>query len=64
MKVKIQRSALLSGLQRVQGVVEKRNTMPVLANILLEAKDSQVTIFGTDLEIGIKDSLPALRAMR
>jgi DNA polymerase III subunit beta len=59
MKVKIQRSALLSGLQRVQGVVEKRNTMPVLANILLEAKDSQVTIFGTDLEIGIKDSLPA-----
>jgi DNA polymerase-3 subunit beta len=59
MKVQIQRSELLTGLQRVQGVVEKRNTMPVLANVLLEAKGRQVTIFGTDLEIGIKDSLAA-----
>ncbi|HLB95240.1 MAG TPA: DNA polymerase III subunit beta [Nitrospiria bacterium] len=54
MKVQIQRAELLAGLQRVQGVVEKRNTMPVLANILLEARGGRVTIFGTDLEIGIK----------
>ena len=59
MKLKIQRSELLSSLQRVQGVVEKRNTMPVLANILLEAKGKELTLFGTDLEIGIKDALSA-----
>ena len=59
MKVQIHRSELLAGLQRVQGVVEKRNTMPVLANILLEAKKGQLTLFGTDLEIGIKDTHPA-----
>ena len=56
MKVQIHRSELLAGLQRVQGVVEKRNTMPILANILLEAKKGQLTLFGTDLEIGIKDT--------
>jgi DNA polymerase III subunit beta len=38
MKVRISRDELLTGLQRVQGVVEKRNTMPILSNILLEAK--------------------------
>ena len=36
MKVRIGRDELLTGLQRVQGVVEKRNTMPILSNILLE----------------------------
>ena len=35
MKVKISRDELLVALQRVQGVVEKRNTMPILSNILL-----------------------------
>ena len=59
MKVQIHRSELLSALQRIQGVVEKRNTMPVLSNILLEAGKGQVTFFGTDLEIGIKDAHPA-----
>ena len=38
MKVRIGREELMTGLQRVQGVVEKRNTMPILSNILLEAK--------------------------
>ena len=37
MKLRISRDELLTALQRVQGVVEKRNTMPILANILLEA---------------------------
>ena len=59
MKVQIHRTELLSALQRIQGVVEKRNTMPVLSNILLEAGKDQITFFGTDLEIGIKDAHPA-----
>jgi DNA polymerase-3 subunit beta len=54
MKVRIARDELLTGLQRVQGVVEKRNTMPILSNILLEAKADGVDILATDLEIGMR----------
>ena len=54
MKLRIARDELLTGLQRVQGVVEKRNTMPVLSNILLEAKADGVDILATDLEIGMR----------
>ena len=54
MKVRIGRDELLTGLQRVQGVVEKRNTMPILSNILLEAKQDGVEIVATDLELGMR----------
>lgn len=54
MKVRIGRDELLTGLQRVQGVVEKRNTMPILSNILVEAKQDGIEIVATDLEIGVR----------
>jgi DNA polymerase-3 subunit beta len=54
MKLRIARDELLTGLQRVQGVVEKRNTMPILSNILFEAKADGVEIVATDLEIGMR----------
>lgn len=54
MKVRMNREDLLTALQRVQGVVEKRNTMPILANILLEAKPEGLDILATDLEIGMR----------
>lgn len=54
MKVRIGRDELLTGLQRVQGVVEKRNTMPILSNILLEVKQEGTEIVATDLEIGMR----------
>lgn len=54
MKIKIARDELLTGLQRVQGVVEKRNTMPALSNILFETKQDGVELVATDLEIGIR----------
>jgi len=54
MKLRIAREELLTALQRVQGVVEKRNTMPILSNILLEAKPDGVDILATDLEIGMR----------
>ncbi len=54
MKVRIGRDELLTGLQRVQGVVEKRNTMPILSNILLETKQDGVEIVATDLELGMR----------
>ena len=54
MKIKIARDELLTGLQRVQGIVEKRNTMPVLSNILLETKQDGIELVATDLEIGMR----------
>ena len=54
MKVKIARDELLTALQRVQGVVEKRNTMPSLANVLLEAKPEGLDVLATDLEIWMR----------
>jgi DNA polymerase-3 subunit beta len=54
MKIHVAREDLLMALQRVQGVVEKRNTMPILANILLEAKAEGLDIVATDLEIGMR----------
>ncbi len=54
MKIHVAREDLLTALQRVQGVVEKRNTMPILANILLEARSEGLDIVATDLEIGMR----------
>ncbi len=54
MRVTIARDELLTALQRVQGVVEKRNTMPSLANVLLEAKPEGLDILATDLELGMR----------
>ena len=54
MKLRIARDELLTGLQRVQNVVEKRNTMPHLANVLIEAKTEGIDITATDLELTMK----------
>ena len=54
MHVVISRRELLRGFRRVQGVIEKRNVMPILSNVLLETRDGGVEIFATDLEIGIR----------
>jgi len=51
MKLSVSREALLKPLQAVIGVVERRQTMPILANVLLVAKDGQVAVTGTDLEV-------------
>jgi len=60
MKLRMGRVELLTGLQRVQGVVEKRNTMPILSNILIEAKPEGVEIVATDLEIGMRGHYKAI----
>ena len=51
MKLTAGREALLKPLQAVIGVVERRQTMPILANVLLVAKDGEVSITATDLEV-------------
>jgi DNA polymerase-3 subunit beta len=58
MKFSIHRDALLEGLQKAQSVVEKRNTVQILANILCSVKDGTLSLSATDLEVGVKISLP------
>jgi DNA polymerase-3 subunit beta len=59
MEVMISRTALLKGLQRVQGIVEKRNTMPILAHVLVETVERGITLFATDLELGVRGAYSA-----
>ena len=54
MQMTMKREILLRALQRVQGVVERRNTMPILSHVLIDAKGAGATVFATDLEIGLK----------
>jgi DNA polymerase-3 subunit beta len=59
MKLTIEKSDLHRGLSRLQAVVEKRNSMPILANVLLEATaqgdKGQLELVATDLEVGVRD---------
>ncbi len=59
MKVTIERSALVKALGHVQSVVERRNTIPILANVLLNAEGGALTLTATDLDIEISESAPA-----
>lgn len=59
MNFTIEKEIFLKGLGRVQGIVEKRNTIPVLANVLLETSDGELCVTATDLEVGMRSSYPA-----
>lgn len=54
MKLQVGRNELLSALSAVIGVVERRQTLPVLSNFLLELKDNELVVTGTDLEIELQ----------
>jgi DNA polymerase III subunit beta len=59
MKFKADRATLMKSLAHVQNVVEKRNTIPILANVLLAVRDGKLTIAATDLEIALVEEVPA-----
>jgi len=59
MKLTIERAALLKALGHVQSVVERRNTIPILSNVLLSAGQGQVAFSATDLDMEVTDSSPA-----
>ncbi|MEO8812040.1 MAG: DNA polymerase III subunit beta [Caulobacteraceae bacterium] len=59
MKLTIERGALLKALGHVQNVVERRNTIPILSNVLLTATDEGLAFSATDLDMEIADSAPA-----
>ena len=58
MEIKIERDILLKGISRVQGILEKRSHMPILSTVLLTAKDNELEVAATDLEIGFQDTYP------
>src|SRR5215510_16615894 len=51
MKLSATREQILAPLQSVIGVVERRQTMPVLSNVLLAARNNRISVTGTDLEV-------------
>ncbi len=57
MKLKVNKQNLVKSLQKVSGIITTRSTLPVLANVLLEAKDNILTITSTDLELRISSTL-------
>jgi DNA polymerase-3 subunit beta len=60
MKVSIERSALLKAMSQAQSVVERRNTIPILANVLIESEGDSISFRATDLDIEVIDKAPAM----
>ena len=59
MELSVSKADLLRELQFFQGIVERKNTIPILANVLLDAKGSEVRLAATDLEVGLKSRCDA-----
>jgi DNA polymerase III subunit beta len=54
MEVQIDRVSLLNSLSMVQGIVERRNTVPILGHVLIEPDENKLRLSATDLEVGIR----------
>ena len=60
MKATIERATLLKSLSHVQSVVERRNTIPILSNVLIEASaDGAIKLMATDLDLQVVESISA-----
>jgi DNA polymerase-3 subunit beta len=59
MELVVRKTDLLKELALFQGIVERKNTIPILANVLIEAKGDQMRLAATDLEVGLRGSCPA-----
>ena len=59
MELVVRKNDLLRELQLFQGIVERKNTIPILANVLMEAKDGEVRFLATDLEVALRSKCAA-----
>jgi DNA polymerase-3 subunit beta len=59
MELVVRKTDLLRELQLFQGIVERKNTIPILANVLMDAKDNEVRLLATDLEVGLRSRCDA-----
>src|SRR3954466_9041318 len=62
MELVVRKNDLLRELQLFQGIVERKNTIPILANVLLEAKGNEVRMLATDLEVALRSKCEAVVA--
>ena len=60
MKLTIERTNLLRSLGHVQSVVERRNTIPILSNVLLRADGASLTLRATDLDLEVTEAASAM----
>src|SRR5690349_24045209 len=59
MELVVRKNDLLRELQLFQGIVERKNTIPILANVLMEARGDEVRFLATDLEVGLRSRCSA-----
>src|SRR5204862_46905 len=59
MKLTIERAALLKALAHVQSVVERRNTIPILSNVLISAQKGRLSLAATDMDLAITETVDA-----
>ena len=64
MKFTVERAVLIKALAHVQSVVERRNTIPILANVLLAAQDDALRLTATDMEIAVVEEVPGVQVAR
>ena len=59
MELVVRKNDLLRELQLFQGIVERKNTIPILANVLMDAQGEEVRFLATDLEVGLRSKCTA-----
>jgi len=59
MEFTVKKDELLRELALIQGIVERKNTIPILANVLIEAREGSLELAATDLDVGLKCKVPA-----
>ena len=64
MQFVVKRDILLKSLNFVQGIVEKKNTLPILSNVLLQLKDNKLSIVATDLDIIFYDEINDVKILK
>ena len=64
MQFVVKRDKLLKSLNFVQGIVEKKNTLPILSNVLLQLKDKKLSIVATDLDIIFYDEINEVKIIK
>ena len=57
MKISVEKNNIFKSLSHVQSIVEKKNTIPVLSNILIEAQNNNITLSATDMDLSITEKL-------
>jgi DNA polymerase-3 subunit beta len=60
MELTIQKTDLLDGLQMAQGIVEKKSSMPILSNVMIETAEEGINLVATDLQVGLRYRCPAV----